>query len=29
MNQTNADDFNKGKKDRMKGFYDKWYRYNR
>lgn len=29
MNQTNVNDFIQGKKDRMIGYYDKWYRYNR
>ena len=29
MNQTNVNDFNQGKRERMIGYYDKWYRYNR
>lgn len=29
MNQTNVNDFNQGQKERMIGYYDKWYRYNR
>jgi hypothetical protein len=28
MNQTNVNDFQAGKRDRMAGYYDKWYRYN-
>ena len=28
MNQTNVNDFEAGKRDRMAGYYDKWYRYN-
>lgn len=29
MTQTNVNDFNQGKKERLAGYYDKWYRYNR
>ena len=29
MNETNVKDFLAGKKERMAGYYDKWYRYNR
>jgi hypothetical protein len=29
MNDTNVKDYKQGKKDRMCGYYDKWYRYNR
>jgi hypothetical protein len=29
MNDTNVRDYQQGKKERMAGYYDKWYRYNR
>jgi len=29
MTETNVQDFLKGKRERLAGFYDKWYRYNR
>ena len=29
MTQTEVNDFIAGKKERMAGYYDKWYRYNR
>ena len=29
LNETNVNDFLAGKKQRLVGYYDKWYRYNR
>jgi len=29
MNESNVKDFRAGKRERMVGYYDKWYRYNR
>ena len=29
ITQAAVNDFNAGKKERMAGYYDKWYRYNR
>jgi len=29
INQESVNDFNAGKRERMAGYYDKWYRYHR